>query len=163
MLNSKDLAYFFVAYCNQAGVSINSYKLQKLLYYAQAWYLVYFDKKMLFDERPQAWVNGPVYQTVYNHFKRKGRADQNIQIMGSLTEYSDKLNMTEEQKEFLHSLLAHYALMSHEQLIILTHKESPWNEARKGLDIFEPSQKEISIESMYAFYAKVRAKNNKTI
>jgi len=34
-------------------------KLQKLCYYAQAWSLVW-DERPLFDERIEAWANGPV-------------------------------------------------------------------------------------------------------
>ncbi|WP_307850044.1 MULTISPECIES: type II toxin-antitoxin system antitoxin SocA domain-containing protein [unclassified Saccharopolyspora] len=34
-------------------------KLQKLVYYSQAWHLVW-DERPLFDEPVQAWANGPV-------------------------------------------------------------------------------------------------------
>jgi hypothetical protein len=50
------------------GASISHLKLQKLMYYAQGWGLVFL-KAPLFDEEPEAWVNGPVYRSVYNKFK----------------------------------------------------------------------------------------------
>ena len=43
-------------------------KLQKLLYYCQAWYLVWNDKP-LFSENIEAWANGPVIRELYNFHK----------------------------------------------------------------------------------------------
>ena len=44
--------------------STTAMKLQKLVYYCQAWSLVW-DEQPLFKERIEAWVNGPVVMT--NH------------------------------------------------------------------------------------------------
>ncbi|MCH7691617.1 MAG: DUF4065 domain-containing protein, partial [candidate division Zixibacteria bacterium] len=38
---------------------VSAMKLHKLLYYAQAWSLVW-DERPLFQERIEAWVSGPV-------------------------------------------------------------------------------------------------------
>ena len=43
-------------------------KLQKLVYYSQAWSLVW-DEAALFDEEIQAWANGPVVRTLYDVHK----------------------------------------------------------------------------------------------
>ena len=40
-------------------------KLQKLLYYCQAWYLVW-NERPLFRENIEAWANGPVIRELYN-------------------------------------------------------------------------------------------------
>src|SRR4051812_1622007 len=39
-------------------------KLQKLCYYSQAWHLVW-EETPLFNERIQAWANGPVSPALY--------------------------------------------------------------------------------------------------
>ena len=39
-------------------------KLQKLVYYSQAWSLVW-DDKSLFRDRIEAWANGPVIRNLY--------------------------------------------------------------------------------------------------
>ena len=59
-MESKRIAKFIVNYFQSVGDPITNLKLQKLLYYIQVWYMVYFEKKLIFDERPQAWVHGPV-------------------------------------------------------------------------------------------------------
>src|SRR6266498_32696 len=48
--------------------SMTAMKLQKLLYYCQAWSLVW-DEKPLFDNMIQAWANGPVVPSVYNYHR----------------------------------------------------------------------------------------------
>ena len=45
-------------------------KLQKLLYYCQAWALVW-DDKPLFKEKIEAWISGPVVRTLYNTHRGK--------------------------------------------------------------------------------------------
>ena len=40
-------------------------KLQKLVYYCQAWHLVW-DEEPLFPERIEAWANGPVVHALYD-------------------------------------------------------------------------------------------------
>ncbi|MFP5528706.1 Panacea domain-containing protein, partial [Peptococcus simiae] len=40
--------------------SMTHKKIQKLCYYAQAWYCALYDGTPLFKEEIQAWVHGPV-------------------------------------------------------------------------------------------------------
>ena len=49
---------------------MSTMKLQKLLYYCQAWHLVW-EEEPLFDAEFQAWANGPVIYEVYD--KHRGR------------------------------------------------------------------------------------------
>ncbi len=52
--------------------AMSAMKLQKLIYYSQAWHLVWEDKA-LFDEEIEAWANGPVVPILHSmhrgHFK----------------------------------------------------------------------------------------------
>jgi uncharacterized phage-associated protein len=43
---------------------MTAWKLQKLIYYSQAWSLVW-DERPLFNERIEAWANGPVCPDLY--------------------------------------------------------------------------------------------------
>lgn len=165
-VNIQDLSNFLLLYCNKNQIIINHFKLQKLLYYTQAWHLVYFNKFNLFDEIPEAWVNGPVYRSVYNEWKSiyanskiEVREDQKGDLDKYLEESVKKLNLDSNQSEYLSSILNYYGLMSHEKLIMLTHKELPWNEARKGLGEFEYSNNRISTESMYSYYLGLKNRN----
>ncbi len=164
----ENLGVFILLYCEKNEISINHFKLQKLLYYIQAWHLVHFDGAMIFDELPEAWVNGPVYRKIFDHLnktpanknlvldpKLKGDMDKHIQ------DANEKLNLTKEQNEFLQSILNHYGLMSHEKLIFLTHKEAPWNIAREGLGDFEYSDRKISAKNMQNYYTEFSNRKDK--
>ena len=73
----KRVAKYTILRLIQNGQSICPLKLQKLLYYIQAWHMVYFEREnTLFNEVPEAWVNGPVYRTMYDEYKNIGIYDQ---------------------------------------------------------------------------------------
>ena len=52
---AQDVASFFVSSFQKAGDPVTNLKLQKLLYYAQGWYLA-FTQSPLFEERIEAWA-----------------------------------------------------------------------------------------------------------
>lgn len=47
---------------------LTNLKLQKLLYYAQAWHLV-FRQEPLFTDRIEAWRHGPVVPSVFRQYR----------------------------------------------------------------------------------------------
>ncbi len=47
---------------------VTAWKLQKLVYYCQAWSLVW-DERPLFKEKLLAWANGPVVRELYTQHK----------------------------------------------------------------------------------------------
>ncbi|MGH7905267.1 MAG: Panacea domain-containing protein, partial [Candidatus Binataceae bacterium] len=49
---------------------ISAMKLQKLVYYSQAWSLVW-DEKPLFRDRIEAWASGPVVPNLYRKHRGK--------------------------------------------------------------------------------------------
>jgi uncharacterized phage-associated protein len=49
---------------------MDTWKLQKLVYYSQAWHLVW-DSEPLFEERIEAWANGPVVPELYKVHRGK--------------------------------------------------------------------------------------------
>ena len=51
--------------------SMTHKKLQKLCYYAQAWYLANYGKA-LFPSRFEAWVHGPVSPDLYSRYRGWG-------------------------------------------------------------------------------------------
>lgn len=111
---------------------------------------------MLFDEKPEAWVNGPVYRSIYNQFKHIGIYDQitndNVDLKLSLKEMKEKLMLDKDQESFLEAIYQNYGTMSHDKLVFLTHAEKPWSEKREGLSPFDYSDEELSIDTMYSYY-----------
>lgn len=165
-VNIKDVAEYTILRLIQNGQSICPLKLQKILYYIQAWHMVYFGReKTLFNEVPEAWVNGPVYRTIYEEFKSIGIYDQitldNISTKKEDLEKNTKeiyyeLGLEKEQYQFLESIYKHYGSMSHDRLVFLTHSQLPWNKARKGLQPFEYTKEKINLDDMFEYYSKSR-------
>ena len=135
-----------VAYILQKCGEITTMKLHKLLYYAQAWSLVW-DEKPLFKAPIQAWVNGPVIPTVFLYHKG----------MYSLSEISsgNPDALSTEQKETIDSVIDYYGEKSAQWLIELTHLEEPWIEACRGLAPMERGSNEITLESMANYYSNL--------
>lgn len=135
----------------QAGDTISPLKLQKLLYYCQAWHLAVFGKP-IFDERIEAWAHGPVIPSQYGRFAFMLRNEQ-IKI--------NRLNIeppsiSGDSGQLLNEVLDLYGEHSASYLEALTHKEFPWIEARKGLEPWERSNEEITHDSMIRFYSSLR-------
>ena len=154
------LCEFVISYCNNEQIPITPLKLQKILYYIQAWHLVFFDKHPLFSDSPEAWVNGPVYRAIYSQYKDKWDGEGTIQLEngeGSFQNMQDALtalDLTDDQISLINTVLKKYAGMSAGQLVYLTHAEAPWNEAREGFGPFDRCDCAISFDSMYNYYSK---------
>src|ERR1700682_6037766 len=64
------IAKFFLAIPDKdSGELISNLKIQKLLYYAQGYYVALHGvARPLFPEKVYAWKHGPVVKAVYNHY-----------------------------------------------------------------------------------------------
>ena len=69
--NIEEIAKYFIYLSNKEGRPVTNKKLQKLLYYAQAWYLVKKGKK-LYEDDIEAWVHGPTIPHMYRQYKEYG-------------------------------------------------------------------------------------------
>jgi len=58
--------------CEQSVPKVDQMKLQKLLFYSQAWYLVH-NNAPLFEEDFEAWPHGPVIRDIYTQTVGYGR------------------------------------------------------------------------------------------
>ncbi|MDX2190436.1 MAG: DUF4065 domain-containing protein [Bacteroidota bacterium] len=171
MANTVDilnLSKYLVLRFQNEGIPLTPLKLQKLLYYIQAWHTVFFEKHSLFNEEPEAWANGPVYRSVYDIYKNQWL--RNTPIVMPVTT-SDKLledaktvynglKLEGEQKKYLEALLKKYGQLSPERLVFMTHSEAPWNDAREGLGPFDKCDQKISTESMFQYYNNRIAKKS---
>jgi len=123
-------------------------KLQKLCYYAQAWYLVFNQQKPLFDGSFEAWAHGPVNRELWNELKDWGYTviPQN-ELRGDKRAKLDANAIT-----VLERVWDTYGEMTGFQLEDQTHEEEPWLEARGGLPYYAPSNSKISEKTMYRYY-----------
>lgn len=163
----EDVARYVGLTSISKGLSISPLKLQKLLYYIQAWYMVFYGREVLpFDDVPQAWVNGPVYPSIYHQYKSKtanmcDHLKATDFFEGPVEEELERLtnNMADLDFELLESVIMLYGRKSQNDLIFLTHSELPWVEKREGLRPFDRSEKELSLDTMHDYY-KARHERN---
>ncbi|MRI62552.1 DUF4065 domain-containing protein [Ornithobacterium rhinotracheale] len=134
MYKAREIAVFFI----EKGVT--PLQLQKLLYYSQVWFFVR-EKRKLFSDEIQAWIYGPVVREVWEQLRFIRHSD--IIVRGRLG-FSD---LQDDTVLFLNEIWNSYGHLSGAQLVDLTHSELPWKNSRKGLLSFEPSNKEVIINS----------------
>lgn len=138
-LNVHDVA----AYILKKQGEMSAMKLQKLVYYSQAWSLVW-DEKPLFKAKIEAWANGPVVRALYD--KHKGLFTVKTWPDG------DRSKVTGEAKKTIDSVLDFYGDKSGQWLSELTHKERPWLDAREGLSDDARSDREITLAALEEYY-----------
>jgi len=147
-----NLAKYFVSLSNETGSLISNLKLQKLMFYAQAWHLAFFEEKLINDEF-QAWVHGPVLPDSWRTYRDFGwkpiiKDDLNQDFIDNFC-----TNIVEpEQCELLNDVVEEYFGLTAFQLEKLTHSEDPWIIARGDLAPDEPSENVISDDSMIDYY-----------
>lgn len=132
-------------YILQKKGEMTTMKLEKLVYYCQAWSLVW-DEAPLFEEPIEAWANGPVVRELFEHHRNQFK-------ISSLPGDSTKLSAI--QKETIDSVLNFYGDKSSQWLSDLTHMEDPWKNARFGLAPGERGNRVIEHAAMMDYYSSL--------
>ena len=120
-------------------------KLQKLVYYSQAWSLVW-DERPLFDDRIEAWANGPVCPNLYS--QHRGQFLVNAATFGG-----DSGQLDAPARDTIDQVLAFYGPKSAQWLSELTHMEAPWRDARHGVPEGARCSNEITFDAMAEYYS----------
>jgi uncharacterized phage-associated protein len=146
----ETIADFFIGFANETGSLITNLKLQKLVYYAQAWSLG-LNNKELFPEEFEAWVHGPVLRDLYNKYKENkwGPINKNVK----LDDVKKKLGASD--LKLLQEVADIYFELDAYKLEKLTHLEEPWIEARGNLAENEPCANKISKATMRRYYHSI--------
>lgn len=142
-----DVAAFILRKCGP----MSAMKLQKLVYYCQAWSLVW-DGKPMFSEDIEAWANGPVVRKLYNAHRGcfKVTASTHDSIKDACPEQLDA-----DSVETIEQVLKFYGQKDAQWLSELTHKELPWIEARGRQADGEYSDAVITHASMEEYYSSL--------
>jgi len=140
-VSAKDVA----SYILEKKGTMTTMKLQKLLYYCQAWSLVW-DEEPLFYEQIEAWANGPVVREFYEEHRNMYKIDHAP---------GNPLLLSSKQKETIDSVLSFYGDKSSQWLSDLTHMEDPWKDARAGLAPGDRGNTVITHEAMMEYYSSL--------
>lgn len=141
-----DVAAYILKIWPSDKMKLTWWKLQKLVYYCQAWSLVW-DEEPLFYEKVLAWANGPVVKELYDLHKGKFYVDS---IDGG-----DVCKLSKNQKDTIEKVVDAYGVKTAQWLSDLTHMEDPWIESRIGLKPGERGDKEITLASLYEYYSSI--------
>lgn len=125
--------------------AIDTFKLQKLVYYCQAWHLVWEDEP-LFTARVEAWANGPVVPKLYNRHRGQYRVNE--------WSVGDASHLKRHEATTVDAVVDFYGNRSGQELAELTHREAPWREAREraGLLPGDRGKEEITTAAMNEYY-----------
>ena len=143
MFEPGNIADYFLIASRDRGENLTNLKLQKLLYYAQAWFLVKRDKP-LFEEDFQAWIHGPTLVSQYDRFKSNS--------WRPIAEDIEPPELPGHVTLHLDEILDVFGIESAIALEAMTHAEEPWREARGKTAPHEPSTAIIKKETITRFY-----------
>jgi len=142
------IAEYIIWLYQQANEKITNMQLQKLCYYAQAWYLANYHKA-LFDEDFEAWIYGPVCHELYKKYKTFGK--ECIEIDIDPKEFNV---ISQDDKEFLNQVVGVYNKFSAIELMTMSHDEIPWKNARKGCAADEQCFNTISKKDIEQYFSE---------
>ena len=142
MVSAHDVA----AYILKKHGPLSAMKLQKLVYYAQAWSLVW-DDRQLFAEPVEAWANGPVVRSLYDCHRGQFEVRD--------WRWGDPAKLDDAARETVDAVLDYYGGRNAQALSDLTHRELPWREARRDVPDGERGAAPISLATMAEYYSSL--------
>ncbi|MBR1603546.1 MAG: DUF4065 domain-containing protein [Synergistaceae bacterium] len=118
------IAKYIIKYCNKSNLSISNLKLQKLLYFIQAAFLVERGQPCFSDEI-EAWDFGPVVPAVYYKYKIYGGT--NIPYVNNNETLF--VSISKADKDIIDRIINDCAKYTASMLVDITHKQTPWLKA----------------------------------
>ncbi|MEV2910129.1 type II toxin-antitoxin system antitoxin SocA domain-containing protein [Paenibacillus larvae] len=125
-----EIADYFLHRANSIRQSMTLSKLQKLCYYAQAWYLAFYGK--------------PMFMSCYEFWAFPSGCPVNIHLLEKYEEYKNTISpikkdtsgfqdsiFTNEQLHVLKQVWKKYGRLHEKVLESLIYEEQPWKKARK--------------------------------
>ncbi|WP_350280485.1 type II toxin-antitoxin system antitoxin SocA domain-containing protein [Kribbella sp. HUAS MG21] len=143
MATADDVAAAVIA---QVGL-LDAMKLEKLVYYSQAWHLAITDAP-LFDDPIEAWRDGPVVDHLYQQHRKKRAV--------AVWPAGEPRAIGDRGRRVIALVCMEYGQKSGEELSRLTHSEEPWRVAWGGRSPFARGRTPISHGSMAKFYRRGR-------
>lgn len=165
-MTAENIARIVLAHQALKRNSVNGFKLQKLVYFCHA-FVYTVTGKLLFEEKPQAWVLGPGYASlkhIYDEYNPISFPEDIIQFLEK--QECEECNPADIiarfiQKEGIHDetirkvvleVLNMCGDLTPVELRNITHKDAAWQKARIGMGEFQPSKTELSFQDIRSFY-----------
>lgn len=141
MYNVLEVCRHIINYCNKNSYIISNLKLQKLLYFVQAYFLSHTPSgEPCFVENIEAWDFGPVVPDAYYEFKEYGSSSiPRINKYYALCDDGDGWSLCTfhfnddvikpEHKQIIDEIVSSFSKYSATDLVTITHNQKPWMEA----------------------------------
>lgn len=136
-MKAVDVARYFITLndneCkdSEEKSDLSKLKIQKLLYYAQGYYLALYNKP-LFDEKILAWQHGPVIKEVYTDLKPLSKPNENFIPTNTYKMSDDEIKkLGKKEKELIEDVFQLMGQYSAWRLRDKTHQEDPWRDNYK--------------------------------
>ncbi|MBK8817324.1 MAG: DUF4065 domain-containing protein [Methylococcaceae bacterium] len=155
MASVHDVADYIIVKIYEPNNGLSLLKLQKLVYYVQAWHLALAGTTM-FEGKFQAWVHGPVNRSLYDRFSATHLMYDPVNL-NDVRENFDQNALSEPHRLHIDEVLDAYAQFSGPQLERMTHEEKPWLDARGCLKPSERCESEIDENLMKTYYKELLA------
>lgn len=153
LINKKESSplFLYAAYIIAKCGDVTPLQLQKMLYYTQACFIIFYNK-LAFSDECEAWIHGPVYRKIYEKYKdyKYESITQNV--------YTPELNSEEET--ILNLVIDIFGRYSGKTLEDFTHKELPWLKAREGLYENDSSNRVIDNNMIFDYFTDIKKKYN---
>jgi uncharacterized phage-associated protein len=143
MTTADAVADYFVAAAHQRGEPVSNLKLQRLLYYAQAWHLGRYGRA-LFPGKIEAWLTGPVVAPVYWRFRKHG--------IHPIPAGELPVDLPPETASFLDGIAREYLGVDEYELDRMSCAEAPWQRARRSADEASDEKPALSEGDMRAVF-----------
>lgn len=139
--SALEVARHIVNYSNYSEQYLSNLKLQKILYFVQAEFLI-SQGRVCFADGIEAWDFGPVIPAVLHEFMRFGSCfilpvthyfveDENKYFNIRKVEFKDNV-ISDEDKAAIDEVVDYFADYSSVDLTNLTQKQPPWQNAYSG-------------------------------
>jgi len=138
-----DVSSYIINYCHKNDFTITNLKLQKLLYFCQATFLLESKGEVpCFSEPIIAWPYGPVVLKSYNLYSAYGSSE-----IPKVLNFDEKVI---KGKAIIDSVLNAAANKNPFVLVDITHSQKPWiNAFKKG----QGAGTEITKKSIYNYFS----------
>lgn len=153
MYDGITIAKFIVNTCNDLNIQVTNQRLQKILYFTQAFSIEQRGRN-LFKDTFTCWKYGPVVQSIYSYFKCYG--GMNIEYEktwvanseGKLIEKQiDSSDIALEDKDLITKVIHMTKRYNDIELMNVSMNQSPW------VENYQPNtSKEIPMKDMFNFF-----------
>lgn len=142
--SAMDIAFYAINRSQTMGTPITNLKLQKILYYIQANFLVKEERKC-FVEPILHWKHGPVVRNVYNKFSKyqdkeidyQDKIEKIILEDGFLKLKAVPINnaVDVQDQRIINKVLNDFSQYDAWDLVDRTHQEEPWQNTQANEEI----------------------------